>query len=751
MVRGTTQEAAVAVIDDEESIREGCRQTLREKGYRTVVAEDGQQGLGLVARDRPNVALVDLKMPGMSGMEVLKKIRQADPDIITIVITGYGTIPSAVEAMKAGAFDYLTKPFTPEDLVEVVARGLEKQRLARRSAELERDKETALHNFAAVVCHQLRAPAAAAAQCVKAVNSAQAGVLTNEQKSMLERADLRIKDVTGIIEDWLTLSQAVAGAIELESVDLASLIEGAWQAVRDQDKPERINFELKVSDAARCVRGNARLLRELFINLLRNSVEFASGPGKIAVDIATEEGQTVVSVKDTGIGISAEELPHLFEPFYRGSRAGPKGADDPGLGLAIVDRIASAHGGTAGASSDPGGGATFTVSLPAEPDISLSTTAAPALAPIEVEPAIELAVQALTARQLLTFVDAMIAELNVVGVKSKQGAEGRFVFGSLEQASDLRLDYDVTLLPPKKYLLPREETLVRFKLGDSPTAEPCIEDAGPAVVIGVHPYDMIAINQLDRLMSETNGDPNYLARREALTIIGVDPLRASEKAFWGAMGCGVAEAGFDLWLTYIGGAYVVEVGSQKGASLLARYAEARAATPDELEERSGVREQLKEPGAGKVKFRPTELPGLLRRSFDHRIWEEQASKCLSCGSCNLVCPTCYCFDVKDDVDISMKEGRRYRVWDGCTLEDFAKVGTGENFREQRPQRYRHRFYRKGMYLYDRYGLIACVGCGRCAAACLPDIADPVTVYNALKESAEDDRAGSRQQPRTVHT
>ncbi|NQU76571.1 MAG: 4Fe-4S dicluster domain-containing protein, partial [Planctomycetes bacterium] len=132
-------------------------------------------------------------------------------------------------------------------------------------------------------------------------------------------------------------------------------------------------------------------------------------------------------------------------------------------------------------------------------------------------------------------------------------------------------------------------------------------------------------------------------------------------------------------------------------------------------------------------FRPAELPGLLRRFFDHGVWAKQALTCLSCGSCNLVCPTCYCFDVRDDVDISLKTGRRERIWDGCLLEDFAKVGTGENFREDRLQRYRHRFYRKGMYLYDKCGQIACVGCGRCSAACLPDIADPVTVYNTLKE------------------
>ncbi len=732
MVTATTDEAAVMVIDDEESIREGCRQTLSAEGYRATVAQDGQRGVALVERDRPDVALVDLKMPGMSGMEVLERIRQIDPEIITIVITGYGTIASAVEAMKAGAFDYLTKPFTPEDIVEVVSRGLEKQRLARSSTELESDRQTALSNFAAVVCQQLSAPAADAAQCLEAVSSGRTGALTDQQKSMLEGASLRIKDVTGVLEDWLALAQAVAGAAELESVDLRAVIQDAWQAVTERDKPERIEFKLKVSETARPVRGNARLLRELFTRLLANSAKFTPPAGTIEVDVAAEDGQTVVSVKDTGVEISSEELPHLFDPFYQGSRAAPEGSDGPGL--AIAERIASAHGGTASASSAPGEGTTFAVRLPAEPDMSLTPTAEPPVAPVEAKPPVAVATQALTDRQLKAFVDSMIATRNVVGVKDKEGAEGRFVFGPLERAEELRLDYDVTILPPRKYLMPARETLVRFDLGDSPKAEACVEDIAPTVLVGMHPYDMIATNQLDRLMSDANPDPNYLARREALTVIGIDPARASEKAFWGAVGCDAVEDGFDLWLTDIGGAYVVEVGSEKGAALLAEHAQGRDATDEEIAARAASREALQQIGTVRpVSFRPTELPALLRRCFEHDLWAEQAESCLSCGSCNMVCPTCYCFDVQDEVDISLKSGRRYRAWDGCLLEDFAKVGTGENFREKRLQRYRHRFYRKGMYLYDKYGFIACVGCGRCAAACLPDIADPVNVFNTLQE------------------
>jgi len=730
MVRELTHEATIAVIDDEESLREGCRQTLDSEGYRTAVAADGEEGLRVVEQLRPKVVLVDLKMPGMDGMEVLERIRKFDPAIIRIVITGYGTIESAVMAMRGGTFDYLTKPFEPEELLAVIARALEQEDAQRRAAALEREKETALNNFAAVVCHQLKSPAAAAAEQIEVLTQELLGPLTEKQKSVLERAYHRVENLTTLIEDWLRLARMEAGTLELEPrrVELPQVIEQAWEALSNEKDRSRIRLELHTAPDVEPVRGEEGLLRDLFANLFSNSIRFTPGPGRVTVKLTRDAENTVVSVSDTGIGIPAEELPHLFEPFYRGARAAVGSAEGAGLGLVIARRIASVHSGTLAASSTPGQGATFTLRLPVHVGVS-TVRAAPAAA--EAEPTVKVAPRVLDAPQLSSFLDRLIAEQPVAGVQAKGD---RFVFGWLQNASELRLDYDVTLLPPKKYLMPQREKLVTFKLGDPPTAAPCVEELEPMALVGVHPYDMIAINQLDRLMLETNPDPNYLARRKSLVVIGVDPARAAEKAFWGAMDCSLVNDGFDLWLTDIGGTYVIEVGTDRGASLLDRYADARAASPEELDARSQLRLKLKEIGTPReVRFRPANLPTLLRGSFAHGLWEEKAQKCLSCGSCNLVCPTCYCFDVKDDVDISLKTGERYRVWDGCVLQDFAKVGTGENFREERFQRYRHRFYRKGMYLYDKYGYIACVGCGRCASVCLPDIADPVGVYNALKE------------------
>jgi ferredoxin len=288
-------------------------------------------------------------------------------------------------------------------------------------------------------------------------------------------------------------------------------------------------------------------------------------------------------------------------------------------------------------------------------------------------------------------------------------------------------------MPPKKYFLPPREELLRFSTWPTPSASGVLP-AEEFILIGVHPYDIKAIAQMDLIFSRGNPDPHYLQRRNSICLIGVDPVRVAPRAFWVSMEADVVNSGFDLMLTDIGGDYVVEVGSAWGEDLLSRYAKWRPAGADEIGRRMTVRadaaDRCRQRGAAFVK---DEIPLLLEQALDARVWEEKSAQCLGCGTCNLVCPTCYCFDVWDEMDVDLKQGRRLRGWDGCLLKDFAKVASGENFRETRVSRYQHRFFRKGRYLVPVLNDLACVGCGRCASACLANIADPVEVFNRLKE------------------
>jgi ferredoxin len=331
--------------------------------------------------------------------------------------------------------------------------------------------------------------------------------------------------------------------------------------------------------------------------------------------------------------------------------------------------------------------------------------------------------------ELSPFIYNLIAFQEVVGPKAKKN---RFVFDKIENPDELRLDYDTTILPPKKYFFQPRQDLIKF----SPECiEDCIEPR-PRILFGVHPYDIKAISMLDHLFSEGKKDWNYLANREATTIVGLNVHRVYKTAFFESMGADTVNEGYDLFLTDLGDeGFVAEAATKKGEDLLF-FGSFEQATPDQERKRKEILYGQSSRCPQKVLYPPEEISEKLSNSFDHPIWEKMADRCFSCGSCNLVCPTCYCFDVQDVWNLDQKSGTRFRTWDGCLSEDFAKVtvqGGVENFREDRSSRYRHRIMRKAVYLNQKLNGPACVGCGRCASACTADLANPVTVLNKIME------------------
>lgn len=331
------------------------------------------------------------------------------------------------------------------------------------------------------------------------------------------------------------------------------------------------------------------------------------------------------------------------------------------------------------------------------------------------------------------FVDGLIESdpREVVGVQY-DGA--KFVFDTLARAADLRLDYDVTMLSPKKYFFPQREQLVQYGGADGGEMVSGWDDDG-TIIVGIHPYDLVAIEQLDEIFIEGHQDEPYKRKRENSVLVGATMQSVSEWSFAESVGTARTDSGYDLLLTELEDVYAVEIGSRKGSRLL-QEVDAREATVDEVEaverEKTSVADRFEKT----IEFPPEQLPSLLKQTYDEtEIWQEYADGCLSCGTCNVICPTCYCFNV-DVVDfITDDAGSTVRRWDGCLLEDFAAVAGGENFRVGQMQRHRHRLMRKGSYIYERYGDIACVGCGRCSQHCVADVADPSEIYNRLWRSA----------------
>jgi NAD-dependent dihydropyrimidine dehydrogenase PreA subunit len=170
------------------------------------------------------------------------------------------------------------------------------------------------------------------------------------------------------------------------------------------------------------------------------------------------------------------------------------------------------------------------------------------------------------------------------------------------------------------------------------------------------------------------------------------------------------DKGFDLLLTDIEDKYTVTIGSEKGKNLLEKYAKTENAKDSDIKNIDKARKKTLNKYKKKVNLPKEEWSSVLVANYDSGVWEERSDKCIECSSCTMVCPTCYCYDVKDEVSLNLKTGSRIRTWDGCLLRDFTKIGSGEFFREERKERYRHRFFRKGNYLPARYGFVACVGC-----------------------------------------
>jgi formate hydrogenlyase subunit 6/NADH:ubiquinone oxidoreductase subunit I len=326
----------------------------------------------------------------------------------------------------------------------------------------------------------------------------------------------------------------------------------------------------------------------------------------------------------------------------------------------------------------------------------------------------------------------MMAENEILGVKEK--APG-FIFEKLIDVKELRLDYNIALLSPSRYFLPPRDSLIKFNLG-SKSYRAAGADTKPSIILGIHPYDMHSVRTLDAVFSSGLPDANYLARRKSTLIIGIDCLNPWPYSFAASIGTAMPPKLFDLWLSDLGGDYLIESGSVRGGSLLKRYFDTRAASEAEIEQRESQRLESIKRYRLSLDMTQEEIPAVLDKGWSSPMWAELGEKCFSCGSCTMVCPTCVCFDVRDKTDLGLQGGERYRCWDSCMFFGFARIAGGEDFRPTGTDRLRHRLHRKGKYMLERWGVPGCVGCGRCVHACLVDIASPVYAYNRLAEEAK---------------
>ncbi|MBM4289671.1 MAG: response regulator [Deltaproteobacteria bacterium] len=483
---------AILVVDDEKVLRDGCTLILKPEGYRVLTAMNGQEALETLASETVNVVLCDLKMPVMGALEVLEQASALHPGIPVIIMTGLGTVADAVECMKKGAYDFVTKPFSIDHLILVVKRALEKHLLEQQTRQLQEEQARNLYNlameqsrmhtivncmadgvlvtnregevvlcnatllqllgvnappaqpgplqdylddpdfkraidsllagdhpdrgkliaqelcqnrlhlrslsapfygpdsqvlgtvtvfhditsfkeldemkndFVRMVSHELRSPLAAIKQQHAVILDGLAGELTGKQRELLTRAHAKIQGLLDLINDLLDLTKMEAGYGQLEQVplDLRETLGEMVELLRERAASQKIVLQLDIPAAIPLIQADRRSMEEVFTNLVSNAINYSPDGGEVRIAAISHGDYLEVVITDQGIGIEPEELPKIFDKFYRVKSPQTRQVIGTGLGLALVKGLIEAHRGAVEAESVVGMGTTFRVKLP---------------------------------------------------------------------------------------------------------------------------------------------------------------------------------------------------------------------------------------------------------------------------------------------------------------------------------------------------------------------------------------------------
>jgi two-component system phosphate regulon sensor histidine kinase PhoR len=483
------EQYTVLVVDDEKVIRDGCALSLTPEGYRVLTAENGQKALDLLAKEPVHVVLCDLKMPVMGALEVLQEMGLKYPDIPVIIITGHGTVDDAVESMKRGAYDFITKPFRLDHLIICVHRALTKQRLERQARELEaerarnlyslaleqsrmhtivhcmadgvlvtnRDLEVVLVNaalyqllglgalsppapltdfiqdealreaiqslienndedrtislelmsgrthvkalsaafrgldqqvlgtvtvfndvtsfkeldemkndFVRMVSHELRSPISAIKLQHAVILDGLAGELTDKQRELISRAQAKLQGLLELINDMLDVAKMEAGFRHFEQVPLhlPEILGEIVEFMEAKAEAQRVKLRLEAAHDLPPVMADHRGMEEVFTNLISNAINYSPSGGDVTISANMHGELLEIRVSDQGVGIEPEEVPKIFEKFYRVKSPATRQIIGTGLGLPIVKSVIEAHRGVIEVESKVGAGSTFRVLLP---------------------------------------------------------------------------------------------------------------------------------------------------------------------------------------------------------------------------------------------------------------------------------------------------------------------------------------------------------------------------------------------------
>lgn len=342
------------------------------------------------------------------------------------------------------------------------------------------------------------------------------------------------------------------------------------------------------------------------------------------------------------------------------------------------------------------------------------------------------------ARELAHLFEILTVNRIVGPVKKGEAADGRplYDFAFVYDVADLHLDFDQTIHSAKNYFLPYLEERCSYQVSNVSWEKEVDYGAHrPLVLFGLHACDINALNKLDKvLLADPYPDPFYGAKRAEMFIIG-HSCQPTPSCFCQSMGTTSVLHGCDLFLTPLGDDYFVEIMSSRAFHILENLNLREPSSDDHKRYRAMV-EAKKDLYTAEVDT--SDLTKILDMEFDSPVWAEWGDKCLSCGTCAQVCPTCYCYGVQEVVDMDMANASKVRQLYSCNLLDFAEVAGGHNFRPETKSRLKYRYYHKHRGFVEAFEEALCVGCGRCGTNCLADITVPEVIASVRHGEVDND-------------
>jgi signal transduction histidine kinase len=363
----------ILIVDDEMGPRESLKMILHPY-YNVYTADRGAQAVEMLKQIPVDLVTLDLKMPGFSGINVLEKVKQHDPDIEAIIITGYGSLDTAIEGLRLGAFDYISKPFDVNHILALVRRGLERRNAKSQLRQVKSD-------FLSNISHELRTPLSVVVGFVYLLLNQVIGKLTEEQQKVLETVYRNSEELLELIDNvlWMTSLNAGDANATMEKFDVRDVINETMKRYERPIREKGLQLDLKLAEGDLSLISDRAKVERVFQNVFNNAVKFTSD-GEISVKASpsTQRDRVEIEISDTGIGIEQSKIDSIFEPFHQADNSMQRSYSGLGIGLTVARRMAELIGGRLAVSSKPGAGTRVTMSFPSHavsPASGLSATA----------------------------------------------------------------------------------------------------------------------------------------------------------------------------------------------------------------------------------------------------------------------------------------------------------------------------------------------------------------------------------------